>query len=302
MNNTLYLILDESLAKGFASNQEQFDGELGVIAGYFVRGANRDRTLQSLEKIFAERPISEGGKRHITDLHDDQKIWVRKKLFEFLDERELPLLYSAISVQGLHANNERMNTLARDFHANRRSNISIPLKKTNERLLTVAFQDLFLRAAAYAIEYFPPDTQISIITDRLDKEICREFEQCADKILNMDKPKSRSYTGFDRDKNQVVTYKVHSQVKGLDNEVTKRLQKLKYSIKCEDSALTFAADILVNSIGYHLKSVATQSEIDLNSRRAISGHPLEHYFWGLSEASPMGNVADLMYRRPSQSR
>ena len=45
--NEIYLICDESGSKGFSDNDEQFDGDFGLFAGYFLNQSN----IQKMKKI-----------------------------------------------------------------------------------------------------------------------------------------------------------------------------------------------------------------------------------------------------------
>lgn len=302
MSNELYLVLDESLAKGTASREENFDGELGVIAGYFVRGKNIQQTRQALEAIRSSFPISENKKHHVTDATTSEQQRARQAIFDYLDDRELPLIYEALYVQGLHNDNKRTNELMQQARENRRSNVSIPWRPENERLLSVAFDNVFGKSVAYALDHFDSNINISVITDTLDETILDEFRQRATDFLAMGEPKETQIRAYDREKSEPRMLTGRSSMTGDLDSFTRRLRNVTYSIVQEDSGLTFATDVLANSIGYQLtQNAKAKGKIDLNSRAAIAGHRLEHYFYGVTEGTIMRNPSDTIYWPPGQT-
>ncbi|SEH42516.1 hypothetical protein SAMN05192544_1001428 [Paraburkholderia hospita] len=302
MSNELYLVLDESLAKGRASKEESFDGEFGVIAGYFVRGNNIERTRQALESIRSGVSVSGKKKLHITDAAVSEQEHVRQNVFGCFDDRELSLIYEAVYVQGLHNDNKRTNESIQQVRDSRRSNISIPWRAENERLLSVAFDHVFGKAVAYAFDFFDPNVHLSVITDTLDEKILDEFRQRADNFLSLGEPKEIPIKAYDREKKEPIELTGRSSMTGDIDKFTKRLRNVTYSIACENSSLTFAADVLVNSVGYQLtKNIEAKGRIDLNSRPAIVGHRLEHYFYGVTDETTMRNPSDTIYRHPGHT-
>ncbi|MBE3727292.1 hypothetical protein HJ192_22725 [Vibrio parahaemolyticus] len=72
--DNMVLVLDESGAKGYAKNDEKFDGEVGVMAGYLYT----EQEIADIERMFGQftSPFSKStdGKFHVTDLDElDQK-------------------------------------------------------------------------------------------------------------------------------------------------------------------------------------------------------------------------------------
>ncbi|HDR9053165.1 TPA: hypothetical protein QDB02_000862 [Burkholderia vietnamiensis] len=210
------------------------------------------------------------------------------------------MIYEALYVQGLHNDNRRTNELMQKAREDRRSNVSIPWRPENERLLSVVFEHVFGKAVAYALDHFDSEINISVITDTLDEAILDEFRQRATNFLAMGEPKETKIKAYDRKKSEPLVLAGRFAMTG--DSFTRRLRNVTYSIAKEDSGLTFAADVLANSVGYQLtQNVKAKGKIDLNSRAAIAGHRLEHYFYGVTDGTGMRNPSDTIYRHPSQT-
>lgn len=70
---------------------------------------------------------------------------------------------------------------------------------------------------------------------------------------------------------------------------------------CEDSGLTFAADVLVGSLRHHLmKKEKLDDPGKLNSKDAIAGHVLEHQMYGASDLPSEQSLLDTMYWHPKR--
>lgn len=69
----VYLVLDESGAKGFAKNKESIAGESGVVAGYFVREKHVERVRRDLDILRDGFSVEPGKKIHLTDLDPEQQ-------------------------------------------------------------------------------------------------------------------------------------------------------------------------------------------------------------------------------------
>ncbi|ONA10946.1 hypothetical protein AQ875_21455 [Burkholderia pseudomallei] len=213
-------------------------------------------------------------------------------------------IYEATYVQGLHDATKRLNEISTNALEARRSDVRISHRPENERLLSVMFQMIFGKAAAYAVDYFGKNVTLQIIMDRTDSGLLREFREKATEFLDAGKPKQRELTGYDVVRKAKVTETATIQVAGPDvDRALGDFRAFSYDISCEDSGLTFAADIISNSIRHHLSKKAGQGvPVDLNAKEAISGHKLEHLFYGLSDGRTFESLTDIMYRHPKGNR
>jgi hypothetical protein len=298
----IYLVIDESGAKGFAQKSESFQGEVGVMGGYFVRANNIARVRCDFDKIRAEFASEVGGKTHLTDLGADRQQSARSAIFEYLREREMSLVYEGVYVQGLNETTKRANEISERAREGLTFNVRFANRPENERLLSILFESIFIKAAAYAIDHFGEDVTLHIILDRTDKVLLSEFRSRAREFLEVGKPKQHVQRGYDLERREVVTDVVTSHISGpaIDRTLN-TLRNFAFDIACEDSGLTFAADVISNSIHHHLVTRATEGTLaKLNSRSAIGGYKLEHQIYGLANECESGSLNDTMYRYPNR--
>ena len=78
---TVILVLDESGSKGYDNNQEQTQGEFGVMAGFALPESKAPQFLSGLSAIV--KPFQSEGKLHMTDLSPSKQKLLRKNLFQY---------------------------------------------------------------------------------------------------------------------------------------------------------------------------------------------------------------------------
>ena len=71
INYTCIFVIDESGSLGYAQNQEQFEGEFGLVAGYFLPFPTVQKANEAAKHFFAEFRKKDDEKNHITDLSKD---------------------------------------------------------------------------------------------------------------------------------------------------------------------------------------------------------------------------------------
>ena len=97
----VYLVCDESGAKGRATNREQYPGETGVFAGFLVPEAHKNQVENALGCIVSR--YSSDGKLHITDLELQQQQSLRDEVFVYLLDHKVYCTYEAIYVEGFRS-------------------------------------------------------------------------------------------------------------------------------------------------------------------------------------------------------
>lgn len=294
----IVLILDESGAKGYSNNAESVPGELGVMAGYLISYEQFDSIKNDLDAIRANYLVE--GKVHITDLDPEQQKSLRCSIFELFIKAQIPWIYEATYVQGFYEHAEYMEEIHQDAKQSRKSNIKVSGNKKYELLHAELFLGIFGKALALCEDSGLSDFDVEIITDRTDTEILRKFEQSADDILNFGQKRAHKVTGYDPDKKQVVEGIFTIQMVDVEGKLGD-YSGITYSIRCEDNSLTLAADVLVNSVYYHLKQFQkTHVGIPLNKTEAISGHPLQSLVYGTHDDPESNYIPDAMYMHPEE--
>lgn len=274
-----YLIIDESGAKGYSKNTEKKEGEFGVMVGYLIPfNALNDLRYQANQSF---QEISDENKIHITDLTESQMHKAREIVYTNFKHMKACWFYNAIYVNGFnHAYN--------DF-------------KDKELLHAELFKGIFFKAIACIYDTTKnKDIYLHVISDTIDKRVIKKFNNSLSDIINFltNKDLIKYSRGYDKSTNEAIQYTHTTTVKYDDSMVL--LNSIEYDIKCEDTSITFIADILANSTNYYLKkAIEEKMNIELNSIDAIKKHPLSNLVYRCTKKDsgyPI-DIMDAMYRR-----
>jgi hypothetical protein len=295
---TIYFICDESGAKGYSDKQEQYLGETGVMAGFIIPLENIDEVRTDLDAI--SQKFTSTGKLHITDIPPDDQEKLRNEIFNYLIIRKIPCLYEAIYSQGFYEHSESIKEIKRNIKKQRKSNIKLSGNPTKELLHEQLFQATFGKAIAFCLDYVGKTIKINVITDRIEESILKQFNKAVDTLLNFSAPTKIKKTGFDPQKGKVVKGEICSSMEVPDKFIDE-YSGISFSIECEDTSLTLAADIIANSLHYHFKEKSNSSVGDsLNTCSAITGHPLEKIMYGVWDDTKQNYYADALFEHPGK--
>ncbi len=296
---TVILVLDESGAKGYSDKRESAPGELGVMAGFLVLERDLVCFANALSPV-RDRYLN-NGKVHIADLAPADQEQLRSEIFSFFKSYKVPWLYEAAYVEGLHAHAEHIKDLLTQAKQNRVSKIKVSGNERKELLHSELFCGAFGKGIAFAMDLVGSEFHINVITDRVDKKLLEMFKAEANSFLHVEEPQSHVVTGFDPESKQIVKRAV--LIRNTDGqEVLGDFSKVSYSIKCADSSLTLAADVLANSVYHHLETRQEQSIGEsLNTIEAIQGHELAELVYGAHDSSQSNSFPDGVYRYPEMS-
>ncbi|UAA39123.1 hypothetical protein KIH87_01785 [Paraneptunicella aestuarii] len=281
--DTFVLVLDESGAKGYSNNQEVLENEFGVMAGFIFSDKNLKGNYCACVQTFSD--FASEGKLHITELSPDKQKQVRTKFFEVMQATRLNWSYEAIKVQGLYES----------------ENIRIPSEFTEKVLLHERlFIGLVLKVVNELNSSEEKEIKLKIITDNIDRPIVERFCKSIDEIIKLLTDKKLVYQYKKSDpiakKSQIHQFEINVDY----NKNFISIGKFDYSIKSEDSCLTFMADILVNSVYHHLKKkLESDPDLQLNSSSAIQGYPLAELVGGCRDEieGEITSFSDFLYRR-----
>jgi hypothetical protein len=290
-------VVDESGAKGYSDNMEMSPGEIGVMAGYFVSEADLVSVKSDLDMIRNAFLID--GKVHIAELGLKQQELLRERVFAYFFEKKIPWVYEAIYVQGFFENAKFLNQLTKEAHELRSSNIQISWQERNELLHSELFLGLFGKSIEFCSEYTDERVLLNIITDVLDAGIMKKFKDSADALLHLGQETTRKVTGFDKETSKVVSGKVVTRT-SLPADILRESSRISYTLACEDSSLTMAADVLVNSVNHYLKKYSAMERGSLNVNKAISEHPLKALARFVFDGSKGKYFSDAVYMHPDQ--
>lgn len=304
MAELIYLVCDESGAKGYDDKPEGVEAELGVMAGFLVPGAALADVRMRLGAIANE--FTQAEKLHITTLPADRQAELRGRIFTYLSAMASPspcLLYEAIHQQGFHKWGEMVRSAAAKANAARRSSVAISAHESRELLHSELFTGLFSKAVVFAIDQFGwgHPVKIVVLTDRIDEPIRRDFAEAASRLLRGGEPEAQVVKGYDRETKQLVRGELRTAIRG--SEKLGELSSITCEIASENTPLTVAADVLANSIHHHLAKLRTDDQrgASLNTQAVITGHPLDRHFYACWDETMEGNyAADALFMHPRE--
>lgn len=278
----MVLVIDESGAKGYSRQSEKSIGEIGVIAGYLYTEAE----IEQIKRMFLQHTSKfdelTNGKVHITELTPEQQENLRHGVFDLIKKSRLQWFYTAIYSQGFHES---------EFDENRGTG-------DGKRLLhDELFGYMLEKAVSLARSIGVKDLNLHVLTDNIGKGEKRKFAYTADEMkrimLGLDKKIEK--TNYDNTTGKKNTY---TEITSIKSDIFPMFDNLDISISCEVSALTIAADILANSTHYYLKKNRSNNlENDLNSKAALSGHPVLDTLVAPENVEETIPLSDIVFRR-----
>lgn len=278
----MILVLDESGEKQYSNKPETQLGDCGVMAGIFLTERGMDELSNICKELFSS--YFSDGKRHITDIENDQRESLRNDVIQLFESCGIRWFYEAIYSQGFHENFHSENRLGHmTYHGEKKHLLHAKL-----------FRGMFHKSIDIIAQGGTEATHIKVVTDTVDKSIVRKFETEAEDLTGiwLGRVKTQSFTSYDP-KDEKVT-KMHMSA-SMSLEGIPTFDKLSYEIHCEDTDLTFLADILANMTRYYLlKAQGSSPGLELNSRDAIFEHPLRDL---AVTCGPEGQFTDKLYRR-----
>lgn len=285
----LYLIADESGAKQRSIKGEKYPGELGVMAGLLLLEEEFAPIERKLDNIAAN--YSSASKLHITDLPQNLQASLRQDLFAILLSESVTCVYEAISSQGFHKADTEIRHMEAKAKQMATSNVAASGQYPIDFLHRQLFEGLFCKAVAYGLEKLGESFGIKVIVDPVDESVLRELRKTASELLGKFDMEI-SVSGFDRSKNEVLHSKVDLKVTGIDD-----LDQISFHVDVGSGSLVLVADVLANSLLYHLES-NKPSAAGLNNAVAVEGHPLGRLFFGTSDS----DISDALFKAEEASK
>jgi hypothetical protein len=264
--NTLYLICDESGAKGKANTTEKFPGEVGVMGGFCLREEDIDGVERDLQEIVSKyQPTS--GKFHITDLSENDQQSLRNEVFRYISSNHIVCVYSAIYPEGFHNRYKELKEFG--------------LKHANLSLFVELFKNLFfdsIECALFYSEFTRNEVGIKVLIDNTD--LRKDLEQVAKELIDVIKELIDVTEEIDvDDPGQFVPHVSLS------------------SIEIKHGPLTIAADVVVNSIYHYLTKQKSAEQLGkpLVDKEALKEHPLYKNFLLLWEEPKYRSYSDAVF-------
>ncbi|WP_457309518.1 hypothetical protein [Sphingomonas sp. UYAg733] len=296
------LACDESGAKGYADQDEQYSGQVGVFAGLLVPESILAQTEAALEAAIAPHRGTDG-KLHITDLLAPAQASLREGLYEAIRACRLPCFWYAIHVAGFHAHHNRMIGLLEDAADQARAlgnlvKTGAPREKPDS-LHVELFRALYGHMVAFIEERSPGEVEIEARTDPVDTPIAKSFRREADQLLDT-APRKTVASGFDPVANKVIKREMRFETYWPEElRITTRVKSLDLKIVSDADPIVVAADVLANSLYHHFRNRGPdQLYADLNRPIAVADHPLAKSLDAFCNWGGGDLVGDRMFRHP----
>lgn len=297
----IILACDESGAKGYADQPEQYPGEVGVFAGFLIPEDKLDEKLPPFQALIPKY-TPPGGKLHIADLTPEQQEALRQDVYEVIRNSGLPCFWYAIHVAGFHNWHKIEETLKQDARA---ATDNSTVKRGSARpdpssLHTALFTGLYGHLIAFLEERGKVDVEIEVRSDQIDPPIIEEFEKAALRLLST-APNVTPATGFDTATKKVLHGRVSIQAHYPPELAIKMaVRSLCLNPIPAGDGLVLAADVLANSLNYLFKHrPADELFRPLNTPAAVATHPLAKHLDAFNNWGEGDLLGDRLYRHPN---
>lgn len=297
----IIFVCDESGAKGYADQDEQYPDEVGIFAGILIPEDYAKEKLIPFQNLIAKY-TPPTGKLHIADLPDDQKEALRRDVYAAILDSGLPCFWYAIHVAGFYQWHKKERQFLDEA---RKATASSTVKRGSPRpdpasLHETLFTGLYAHLIAFLEERGKTDVCIEVRSDQIDAPIIKEFEKAAIRLLSAEAAVSQS-TGFDTVTHSVVRGQISTNANYPPELAIKTtVREVVFNTIRDSDSLVLAADVLANSLN-HLFKNRRPSELysDLNRPEAVAHHPLARSLdafqnWGTGDL-----VGDRLYRHPN---
>ncbi|HCE4735512.1 TPA: hypothetical protein NGU80_004705 [Vibrio parahaemolyticus] len=279
--DNMVLVLDESGAKGYAKNDEKFDGEVGVMAGYLYT----EQEIADIERMFGQftSPFSKStdGKFHVTDLDELDQKKLRDAIFFAIRKTKMQWFYKAIYSKGFHQS---------EFKEGRGG------QQDNKKLLHVElFENMLIMSLCMAHSVGKKNLKFLVKTDNIDSGTLKKFESAASFIRDIFLQNEREIFRYVNDNGKYQKEIAHTSI---TSDSIPKFDNISIEIECELSPLTVAADILANSVNYYLRKKQKDSlGISLNNREVIKAHPVSDLAFIAKDENHVLPLLDIVNRR-----
>ena len=292
---------DESGAKGYADQDEQYPGEVGVFAGFLVLEGNLAEKLPPFQALIPKYS-SPDGKLHIADLSPEQQEALRQDVYQAILNSGLPCFWYAIHVAGFHSWHQVEERLLKNARAvTTASTVKRGSPRSDPSSLHAAlFNGLYGHLIAFLEKCEKTDVLIEVRSDQIDPPIIKVFEEEAHRLLSTD-PNITPGTGFDTVTKAIVHGQITSQAHiPPELEIKTSVRKLTFNPIQAGDGLVLAADVMANSL-YHLFKNRPVNErfCPLNTPAAVAAHPLAKNLDAFKDWGEGDLLGDRLYRHPN---
>ncbi len=277
----MVLVVDESGAKGYATNDEKYDGEIGVMAGYLYT----EREVVDIERMFSQftLPFSKriDGKFHVTELEESDQKQLRDDIFFAIRKTKLQWFYKSIYSKGFHQS---------EFKEGRGG-----LRDKKKSLHVELFEKMLIMSLCMAHSIGKNNLKLIVKTDNVDSGMLKKFKSIAEYVRHI----------FLQEESEIFRYikngdKYQKEIAYLSikSDSIPKFESIVIDVQCDSSPLTVAADILANSVHYYLRKKQKESlGVSLNNKKTLEAHPLVDLAFIAKDENHVLPLLDIVNRR-----
>lgn len=260
-------IFDETGAKTINDKENK----IGLVVGFFLTDRETEKYLiQEIELIIQEYSLKSLPKLHVSAISDHSiKEKIEEKVFMLLNKLNIVWTYGSTHIKKYKEKNSyrlEENVTEKIKKDRKRSDANWPIPSFYEECLLKAF----INVIDFQKYYYKNEKEIEIISDPIDNSLIKSFNYLIEKTIN---PKKEFIGyGYDKEKKEKT---IDFIIKGTLNVPLPKVPT--YEFKCENSNLTFIADVLAYRTFKILKENII-SENKLNNFEIMNGHPCEYLF------------------------
>jgi Protein of unknown function (DUF2934) len=302
------LACDESGAKGYADQDEAYDGETGVFAAIMVPETHLASVEADFDAIYQKyKPTS--GKLHIAELSAKAQEELRQDVYATVRKHRLPCFWYALHVAGVHRDHIRNQQLLAQAKSASEADSLQPgrFKAGSHRenpasIHVLLFEGLYGHLVAFLEERDRRNVEIEIRTDPVDNPIVDRFVEVARKLLE-DKPLVHTSRRFDTVTEQVVQGQIKIEVQVPESlKISLTVRSLQIHPVDNDDGIVLGADVIANHLNYLFKHRnASEKYGRLNWPTAIQRHPLKDHLDAFNNWGSGDFVGDGVYKHPKAS-
>ena len=292
-----YVVIDESGAKGYSNQREQWKGEFGLAAGIVF---SYDK-LSEIEKVcnsIRAQYEKNTGKTHITDLAPSEQENARQAVYQMIKDFDVNIVHSPIFVEGFCKANNKPSPEAES------TEYRFSTHCVKESLHATLLSNVIDYAIAYCVDVAGTyDIHLYCKSDNLDEPIKKNTARITDELLNVAQEQTKAFTAFNTVTKKIEERKISIKMTSSGNCIDE-LEKVKVEkIVSEDTGLTFVVDVLVNSIHYFIKDYVSRqknlSNVRLHSPNVLNDFPLKDFIYSFRNDGEIC-CSDSIYRYPEE--
>ncbi len=247
-------IYDEAGAK----TEKDKEHEFGVVSGFILTDKEKEVLLIKKIKEIVKKHNLEGLKKlHISAINSkEKKDILQEEVLSLLNNLDIVWTYNGTKISNFHS-----------FEKGERKRFALPT--LYENCIINTFGNV---VDYYSIYHAKSNKEIEFISDSIDKEIKDSLSHLLQRLLNIkEKEEIPIYKGYDKEKRKPILESLLKVENNLESIIFP-----KYTIKSEDSYLTFVADILT----YHTFKILKNNSLEegINNHKIMKNHLCKYLF------------------------